>query len=92
MEGDALIQWPARVKMVFVAERMLTDLLTEGLVVGAVQCVEGLPPDAKMVMASYNEKRKAMALYFEHPSWPLASPGSVPVVTPVLQAVEAQLA
>lgn len=86
-----MIQWPARVKVVLVSENILTGMLTEGAVVDAMRCVEGLPEGAQMVMASYNEKRKAVAVYFTHPSWPLASPGSVPAITPVLQVVEPEL-
>lgn len=86
-----MIQWPERVKVVFMSEDVLTNMLTEGAAMPAVQCVEGLPEGAQMVMASYNEKRKALAVYFTHPSWPLASPGSVPAITPVLQVMEPEL-
>lgn len=87
-----MIQWPARVKVVLVSENILTGMLTEGAVVDAMRCVEGLPEGAQMVMASYNEKRKALAIYFEHPTWPLASPGSVPTLKPVLTTAEPEVA
>ncbi len=87
-----MIQWPARVKVVLVSENILTGMLTEGAVVDAMRCVEGLPEGAQMVMASYNEKRKALAIYFWHESWPLASPGSVPTLTPVLSTAELEIA
>lgn len=72
-----MIQWPARVKVAMVSADLLTHMMTNGARVGAFRCVKGLPEGAHIVMATYVEKKNAVALYFQHDAWPLVAPGAV---------------
>lgn len=87
-----MLQWPARVKVAFLSADTITHMLTAGAFTDPFRCVAGLPDGARLVASTYNERRSALALYFEHESWPLASPHNVERLDIKLEAATPVLA
>lgn len=83
-----MIRWPARVKVVFLKSDSLAQLVTEGKETAGFECIEGIPPGAKLVGVILNERTATLALYFQWAEWPPVYPGNVEKINVRLAAQE----
>jgi len=67
-------------KMLLVSIELWQEMMTTGWEAHA-RCIEGLPEGAVFVDARYNPEIMALALFFDHPSFP-AVQGAVPTFRP----------
>jgi hypothetical protein len=58
-----------KLRAVIVSREFVTEMVTTGHVSGAAVCVDGLPPGARLILASL-ERNGDLRLLFEHESFP----------------------
>jgi len=61
-----------RYKLVRISLEVLTDMIRQGWEVQGFRCIQGVPPDATLVLFRLDTSRcdaGELRLLFEHPSW-----------------------
>lgn len=68
----------------YLGQEMLRFLSYEG---ATFRCIRGIPADAHFLGAYEDHPRQGIAIYFEHPSFPLVAMGAEFPATPVVYEV-----
>lgn len=76
---------------VVISPLLLAELVKTGWTIprspqASIECIEGLPPDAKYIRGGYDSDRDKFIMIFEHPSFDEVHLGGIlPEVTPIFR-------